>query len=771
MRKFIFQLLILQYLSTLIFAQNNEIDSLENLLQQHPAMDTSRISLLNKIADILVYSDPERTLEYARQADSLAGILSFTEGKAMSLLMIGKSCFLLSDFDISMEYLRNAIQLYQELGDSIGVANSNLIIGNLYTVKGDYPKSLEYIHKSLQIYEELNVETGIVKCYNNIGIIYSYQGNIPKSLEFLQLSLKLCERLNDKRGMQKAFNNIGTIYTAQKDYPKSLEYLQKALKLSEELNDEQGIAYSLGNIGGVYADQKEYSIAMEYHQKALKISEDVTDLQNIAICNYNIGLIHIDQGDYSKALESLGKCLKIAKDINIMQTITESYIGFCLVYIKLKNYPQAIIYGEKGYASAIAIGSKQPIINASELLSQAYAGIGNYEKAYKYHIEYKNYSDSLLNEENTKKLTGLEYTYRYEKEKELAAAEQQKKDAIQAEKIKRQKIIRNSLIAGLAMVLGLLFYVFYNLNEKKKTNRILVAQKKEISEKNEEISATLETISFQKTEIETAHGQIKDSINYAKYIQSAILTQKEMFDDYFREYFILFMPKDIVSGDFYWGTRIEGLTVIAAVDCTGHGVPGAFMSMLGSALLNEIVNKEYITHPGVILRHLRKEVIRSLHQKGHTGELKDGMDITLCVIDFEKMKLQFSGANNPLYLIRNKSCPELNTGSPTTSGSHTLYDIRGDRMPISIHESMNDFKVNEIDLEPGDILYLFSDGYADQFGGQAEKKLSYRTFRNMLLDNASSPMAEQKMNLERAFIDWKGNHNQVDDVLVVGIRV
>ncbi|MDX9928958.1 MAG: tetratricopeptide repeat protein [Bacteroidales bacterium] len=750
MRKFIFQLLILQCLSSLIFAQNKEIDSLENLLQQHPPMDTSRISLLNKIADKLVYSDPEKTLQYARQADSLAGIFSFAKGKAMSLLMKGKSFFLLSDFDNAIECLQGAIQLYQELGDSTGVANSYLIIGNIYSVKGDYPKSLEYLQRSLRIFEELNYESGMVKCYNNIGVNYTFQGNNPKSLEFFQLSLKLCERLNDKRGMQNAFNNIGTIYTAQRDISKSLDYLQKALKLSEELNDEKGIAYALGNIGNVYAEQKDYSKAMEYQQKALKISEDVKDMQNMAVCHNNIGLIHLNQGDYSKALESLRKGLKIAKEINMLQTITESYIGFCQVYIKLKNYPQAIIYGEKGYSSGIAIGSKQTIVDASDLLSQAYAEVGNYQKAYKFHIEYKNYSDSLLNEENTKKLTGLEYTYKYEKEKELAAAEQQNKDAIQAEKIKRQKIIRNSFMAGFTMVLGLLFYVFYNLNEKKKTNRILSAQK---------------------AEIETAHGQIKDSINYAKYIQSAILNQKEMFDEYFREYFIFFMPKDIVSGDFYWGTRIEGLTIIAAVDCTGHGVPGAFMSMLGSALLNQIVNKEYITHPGVILRRLRKEVIRSLHQKGHTGELKDGMDIVLCVIDFEKMKLQFSGANNPLYLIRNISGSELNTGSSTTSELHALYEIRGDRMPISIHDAMEDFKVSEVDLEPGDMLYLFSDGYADQFGGHADKKLNYRTFRNILLNNAGFPMAEQKKNLEIAFNEWKGNLNQVDDVLVVGIKV
>jgi serine phosphatase RsbU (regulator of sigma subunit) len=323
-------------------------------------------------------------------------------------------------------------------------------------------------------------------------------------------------------------------------------------------------------------------------------------------------------------------------------------------------------------------------------------------------------------------------------------------------------------IYGLMSVFFIWLIVKLNVRRLEKQKAQL---EKTVTERTAQLKSTLDVVNFQKLEIETAHGQIKDSINYAKYIQSAILPNKDFLDMYLKDYFVLFRPKDIVSGDFYWATFIENLTIIASVDCTGHGVPGAFMSMLGAALLNEIINKEYITHPGVILRRLRKEVIRSLHQRGETGELKDGMDLSLCAIDFANMKLQFAGANNPLYLIRKKDGKKIDAGNHVESGKHILYDIKGDRMPISIHESMKDFTTHEIELYNGDMLYLFSDGYADQFGGPEGKKLHYSAFRKILLEHAWESVEEQKLSLEKTFSEWKGDHNQVDDVMIIGIRV
>jgi serine phosphatase RsbU (regulator of sigma subunit) len=266
-------------------------------------------------------------------------------------------------------------------------------------------------------------------------------------------------------------------------------------------------------------------------------------------------------------------------------------------------------------------------------------------------------------------------------------------------------------------------------------------------------------------------NDITDSINYAKYIQSSILPRDEKLDLCLREHFVIYKPKDIVSGDFYWITTIENKSVVAAVDCTGHGVPGAFMSMLGAAFLNEIINKEYITHPGVILRRLRKEVIRSLQQKGETGEQKDGMDIALCVIDYENMKLQFAGANNPLYIVRNSKYKDINDKKSMESGGVTLFEFKGDHMPIGIHDKMDNFAMHEIDLIKEDSIYIFTDGFADQFGGEDHKKLQYKNFKRIILDHCSKPMKEQKFHLEEELRKWQGVNQQIDDILVLGIKI
>jgi ligand-binding sensor domain-containing protein/serine phosphatase RsbU (regulator of sigma subunit) len=305
--------------------------------------------------------------------------------------------------------------------------------------------------------------------------------------------------------------------------------------------------------------------------------------------------------------------------------------------------------------------------------------------------------------------------------------------------------------------------IFYRFRERK-----LIAEKNSLEKAVKERTVMIELQN--KTLIEQK-AEITDSITYAKYIQSAILPQKDMLDSYLNDYFILFKPRDIVSGDFYWTANVENITVVAAVDCTGHGVPGAFMSMLGSAFLNEIVNKEYVTQPAVILRKLRKEVIRSLHQRGVRGEQKDGMDIAVCSIDFANWKMQFAGANNPLYLIRDSSLPHIISSRQVESGDHILYEIKGDRMPIGFHDTMNNFTLNEIDLIKGDILYLFTDGYADQFGGPFKKKLQYKNFKKLLLDHCETSITEQRLSLDKVFLDWKGNNDQVDDVLLIGIKI
>jgi serine phosphatase RsbU (regulator of sigma subunit) len=256
--------------------------------------------------------------------------------------------------------------------------------------------------------------------------------------------------------------------------------------------------------------------------------------------------------------------------------------------------------------------------------------------------------------------------------------------------------------------------------------------------------------------IEEINIEITASINYARRIQQAILPRPSEIRGLKEKIFILYLPKDVISGDFYWFSRAGKKLIITAGDCTGHGVPGALMSMLGISFLGEIVNNRRITESGLILNELRKEVQRALHQKGVSDEAKDGMDISLCVINSSRNIIQYSGANNNLYLIRNGE----------------LIDYRADRMPIGIYDLVDrDFTSQNIQTKPGDLIYMFSDGYADQFGGPDHKKFKSSTLKAILTEIHESPLPEQKEILEKRFLDWKGNGPQIDDVLILGMKL
>ncbi len=322
---------------------------------------------------------------------------------------------------------------------------------------------------------------------------------------------------------------------------------------------------------------------------------------------------------------------------------------------------------------------------------------------------------------------------------------------------------------GVALVLVLFSISTRAYMRQQKDNRTLQEQSQEITEKNEELSHQNEEIAAQRDEIEAqrnlvsdqkalierAHEELSSSIDYAMRLQDSILSLPDLMEEHFHDHFILFRPKQKVSGDFYWWGEAEGHMIITATDCTGHGVPGAFMSMMGISLLREIVVKEKITDPGKILDQLREEVIRSLYQRGASHEQKDGMDLSLVSIDIRTLECGYAGANNPLYHIRD--------------GELTVY--RPQMMPISHYQKMDPFRTREIPLKEGDQLYLFSDGYADQFGGEQRKKFKYGAFRQLLLDHSGLPMAEQLEVLEKTITDWQGSQEQIDDMVVIGVQI
>jgi len=286
--------------------------------------------------------------------------------------------------------------------------------------------------------------------------------------------------------------------------------------------------------------------------------------------------------------------------------------------------------------------------------------------------------------------------------------------------------------------------------ELKESNRNLIEELKVYNEQ-------LEQKVIERTKkIEAQKDEITDSIRYAKRIQNALYPPCELISDSLNDFFILNKPRDIVSGDFYWMAEKEGKVVVAVSDCTGHGVPGAFMSMLGIAYLNEIVNKTVTLRANEILNQLRGNVIRSLHQTGKSGEAREGMEMALCIIDFNRGRVQYSGAFNPLYLIRNKE----------------LIELKGDNMPIGIYSDEEEsFTNHKIDLQKGDALYMFSDGYVDQIGGPRRKTFRKKYFKELLLSISDKKMTDQYLILEQTFKEWQGDIDQIDDILVMGLRV
>ncbi len=321
--------------------------------------------------------------------------------------------------------------------------------------------------------------------------------------------------------------------------------------------------------------------------------------------------------------------------------------------------------------------------------------------------------------------------------------------------IEKQKLLIGFFIVALVLVSGLGYFIYRGYKIKKEANIQLEAKNKLISAQRDEIQQQKELAESQRDQIAYQKKHITDSIQYALRIQAALLPSLELFSDKI-DHFVLYKPRDIVSGDFYWVAEVDRSKIlIIAADCTGHGVPGAFMSMLGVSFLNEIVLNKGIIQPDQIINTLRDDVIRSLKQQvDEEGGVKDGMDMCVCLLDPANNSLQFAGANNPLWII----------------SKGELTEIKGDKMPVAIHETMKPYTNHWLDLKKGDTFYIFSDGYADQFGGPNQKKFLSKNFKRVLGELQQKSMLEQGAELDGIFEEWRRDVEQIDDVTIIGVR-
>jgi serine phosphatase RsbU (regulator of sigma subunit) len=481
--------------------------------------------------------------------------------------------------------------------------------------------------------------------------------------------------------------------------------------------------------------------AIEYEMKSLALKQELNNRAGVGGSYLNLGNIYEVKGEYDKSLEYSFKALAILKELGTKSDIGIVYVNIGSVYNKLHNYKMAIQYSKVGLDVSSSIGELDNMRLCYENLADAYSATKNYADAYRAHIHFKELTDSIFNESNSRQLYEVNTNYEVEKkEAELnakAALEEERLKTIAGEENKRHLIIMLSVIAILLIVVVFSIFLFKRFRITNRQKEIIEIQKHLVDEKQKEII---------------------DSINYAKRIQSAILPAFSLMKKDLPESFIYYKPKDIVAGDFFWFESIpeKGLAFIAAADCTGHGVPGAIVSVVCSNALNRAVNEFRITEPALILDKARELVLETFEKSDES--VSDGMDISLASVKKTlsgSVILNWSGANNPLWYFKNGQ----------------LNIIKGDKQPIGKSDHQQPFSTHLVELEKGDVFYLFTDGYADQFGGPKGKKFKHKQLEELCFSCHNLAPEQQLEIITKRFDDWKGDLEQADDVTVIGVKI
>jgi serine phosphatase RsbU (regulator of sigma subunit)/tetratricopeptide (TPR) repeat protein len=604
-----------------------------------------------------------------------------------------------------------------------------------------YSETLSSIYLKTHPNDSIELLKQKANAINNLGFLNLNKGKIEEALSLYFKSLAIREKIKDYEGLAISYNSIGSIYNNQGETIKAKEFFEKSLAISKLLNDTASIAYCLNNIGVLLEQKGDILGARSYYLESKNFIEKTKDFAGIASVYNNIGWSYHQTHDNDSALYYYTKTLAIGDSIGDKTLIVFALSNSGKVYHELKEYDKAIDYTLKALKIAKEQGYPENIRNASSILCNIYESIKDYKNAFEMHVLFKQMSDSLRNKETEKKLVEEKLKYDFEKEKDLLKSETEKSQLLLEAKSKERNIILLFSFLGGISLISFTWALNKRLKISKKQNDIIKKQKLLLEEKN--------------SALEIKNKDITDSINYAKRIQDALLQNKEHISAHLPEHFIIFMPKDVVSGDFYWALEKNNYLYFTVADCTGHGVPGAFMSLLGITFLNEICKKDIIQTPAEILEQLREKIITQLHQNSSEKTSRDGMDIALCRLNLKTNELVFSGANNPCWIIEKKH--------------GVLNELRPEKQPVGIHEGYKPFTNQTIFLNKGDTVYLFSDGIIDQFGGEKGKKLKSSLLKEKLIEASRLNASEQNKFISDFFVKWKGDYEQIDDVCLLGL--
>lgn len=623
---------------------------------------------------------------------------------------------------------------------------------------------LSYAEQARDLARKLGYKEGLAKALIKTGGSSNKLSDFSAASRDLLEALRLGEEMKDDQIIQKVYLNLGSTYAYSANYDKALEFFNKGLEVARATGDKRNEATFLNNIGNIHYYRefagKQFTLSLDHYTQALSIYEQLSDTNGITMTLDNLGLVYSDQQNFPQALSVLQRSYDLAQRSGNEEAIMYCLYKFSRLYAYMKYYPMSVSYLDQAMLLAGKSGNKDMIMYGYRQYADIYAQVYDFSNAYKYQRKYSDIRDTLLSEENARNIAELQAKYEIEKkEKELALLRTEGELLKRESEISELEANRNLTIAwasggGLFLVLMMALLLYSRYQIKNRANQRLEEQNAVIAQKNKDIT---------------------DSINYAKRLQQSVIATDAFLSKHLPEYFVLYKPKDIVSGDFYWAhSPAENEVIIATADCTGHGVPGAFMSVLGASLLNDIIAERKVLHPNLALNLLRDNLVKMLNPQGSTGETRDGMDIVLCRFNFQKKILSYAAAHNVLWIAR----------------GNEMLECLADKFPVGKHHSVQKpFTLRNIQLQPGDVIYTFTDGYADQFGMPAEawakiggassakateakgKKFKYKELQKLLLSIKDKPLAEQRTLLDQAFEKWKGPQEQVDDVLIMGIRV
>jgi serine phosphatase RsbU (regulator of sigma subunit) len=633
-------------------------------------------------------------------------------------------------------------KLAKNIPDTARINTNNNIA--LYLMEQANDSCLYYANSALVMSQKINYLNGIGKSYNTIGEYFNSKGDYEKALENFINAYKIHEKNKNRKAMSNLMNSIGNTYLGIDNQKKALDAYTQSYEIAYQDSNKYMMGISSIGLGNIYLLKNDATQAIYFFTRAKNVFEKPpVALYPLSVSYTLIGDAFVELNKYDEAFVNFNKAVEQLKTLNNTYGIAATYQVMGEAYKKQKNFNKALEYFLKSFPIFEERKAYDDLKHLSLNISEVYKQLHNFEKAIEYQDKHISFKDSVLSIEKNKQLLEVEAKYETEKKEQQNLILKEQND-LSNERIQRQSIISYFIVGSL--IISLLFGVFmYRVySQKKKAHQLITKQKEQVEQKQREIEA-------QKQVIELKQKEIVDSINYAKRIQYALLANDRLLTENLTSHFILFKPKDIVSGDFYWAAEHEENFYLAVCDSTGHGVPGAFMSLLSIGFLSEAIKEKGIKRPNEIFNYVRKRLIESVNNE----DQKDGFDGVIIRINKTTKKITYAAANN----------------HPVVIANNVLKHLNYDKMPVGRGEKSLPFSEFEIVLDEDATVYIYTDGYADQFGGIKGKKFKYKQLNELLLNINHTPFISQKDVLSQTFKNWQGELEQVDDVCILGVKL